>query len=241
MRVCTKIIENLLWVCGLFMLAFFLGHLGLAELQRKSDIDAFRLQQQASDQAVASPAERLQLAMYLPPLVESDETPAIDYKLKPPDKSLWSAGRIAAFAVSFEQDTSEVLGILEIPRLDLEVPLYDGASDLHMNLGIARIEGTAMPGDDGNMGVAGHRDGYFRVLKEIKFGDEMIVNSGTALRRYRVEELMIVEPSAVEVLDDTEDTSITLVTCYPFYFVGHAPQRFIVRAVLQEETFLMGG
>ena len=98
-----------------------------------------------------------------------------------------------------------------------------------------------MPGDDGNMGVAGHRDGYFRVLKEIKFGDEMIVNSGTALRRYRVEELMIVEPSAVEVLDDTEDTSMTLVTCYPFYFVGHAPQRFIVRAVLQEETSLLGG
>ena len=132
-------------------------------------------------------------------------------------------------------------GVLEIPRLELEVPLYDGASDLHMDRGIARIEGTAMPDESGNMGIAGHRDGYFRVLKDIEFGDELILSSSAGMKRYRVEQLMIVEPSAVEVLDPTEDTSITLVTCYPFYFVGHAPQRFIVRAVLQDNLFITGG
>lgn len=236
-----KLIERLLWVGGSLMLAFFLGFMGLEEMQRKHDVDTFKEEQQPGFLAVISPEERLQLAKYLPPLVEDDEPLTIDRDLKPPDKSLWSTGRISAFAESLGQDTSEVLGVLKIPRLDFEVPLYDGASDLHMDRGIARIKGTAMPNEVGNMGIAGHRDGYFRVLKDIKFGDELILNSGTGFKRYRVEQLMIVEPTAVDVLDHTEDTSITLVTCYPFYFVGHAPQRFIVRAVLQEASFISGG
>ena len=223
------------------MLAFFLGFLGLDEMQRKNDLDTFKEDHQVRTLAVISPEERLQLAKYLPPLVENDEPVNIDYDLQPPDKSLWSSGRISAFTESLGKDTSEVLGVLEIPRLEFEVPLYDGASDLHMDRGIARIEGTAMPNEAGNLGIAGHRDGYFRVLKDIKFGDEMILNSGTGFKRYRVAQLMIVEPSAVDVLDHTEDTSITLVTCYPFYFVGHAPQRFIVRAVLQEDSLISGG
>ena len=94
-----------------------------------------------------------------------------------------------------------------------------------------------MPGqDDGNLGIAGHRDGYFRVLKDIQFGDEMTVTTPQGTQTYVVEQLMIVDPSAVEVLYPTSKPSITLVTCYPFYFVGHAPERFIVRAVLQEEA-----
>jgi sortase A len=106
-----------------------------------------------------------------------------------------------------------------------------------MDRGIARIEGTAMPGqDDGNVGIAGHRDGYFRVLKDIQFGDEISVRTPSGTQTYIVQQLMIVDPSAVEVLNYTPEPSITLVTCYPFYFVGHAPERFIVRAVLQENT-----
>lgn len=237
----VKYIERLLWVGGSLALVFFLGYMGLAEVQRTNDIDTFKEEQQVSDLAVITPAERLQLAMYLPPLVESDEPPVIDYRLKPPDKTLWSTGRIASFAESLGKDTSEVLGVLEIPRLGFEVPLYNGASDLHMDRGIARIKGTAMPGETGNIGIAGHRDGYFRVLKDIKFGDEIILNSSAGPRRYRVEQLLIVEPSDVGVLDQTQDASITLVTCYPFYFVGHAPQRFIVKAVLQEDSLISGG
>ena len=235
MRVLARLVEGLLWAGGSLMLVFFLGHLGVAELQRRNDIESFRSAQHRALQLTSLADEQLQ------PDLEESPSPAVDHDPIEPDQSLWSAGRIASFAASFSQGTSKVLGVFEIPRLDLEVPLYDGASDLHMDLGVARIEGTALPGESGNMGLAGHRDGYFRVLKDITFGDEMIVNSGTALRRYRVEQLMIVEPNAVDVLDDTDDTSITLVTCYPFYFVGHAPQRFIVRAVLQEETLLKGG
>jgi sortase A len=241
MNMFMKFIERLLWVSGSLMLAFFLGYLGLAEMQRKNDVETFKDEQRSGELVEITPSERLQLAKYLPPVLESDEPPVIDYKLRPPDKSLWSAGRVSSFAASLGKDSSEILGVLEIPRLELEVPLYDGASDLNMDRGIARIEGTAMPDEAGNMGIAGHRDGYFRVLKDIKFGDEMILNSGAGEKRYRVQELMIVEPSAVDVLDHTEDTSITLVTCYPFYFVGHAPQRFIVRAVLQENHLVSGG
>lgn len=158
-----------------------------------------------------------------------------DYEPPAPDQSLWSAGRIASFAASLAENTSPVLGIFEIPRLELELPIYDGATDLHMDRGIARIEGTAMPGhDQGNLGIAGHRDGYFRVLKDIQFGDEILVTTSAGKQTYVVEQLMIVDPSAVEVLHRTPKPTITLVTCYPFYFVGHAPERFIVRAALQE-------
>jgi sortase A len=150
-----------------------------------------------------------------------------------PDQSLWSAGRIASYAASFAEDASEVVGVFAIPRLGLEVPLYESVSELHMDRGIARIAGTAAPGQFGNMGIAGHRDGYFRVLKDIKFGDELILTSAQGPQTYLVQQLMIVDPSAVEVLEPTDETAITLVTCYPFYFVGHAPKRYIVKGSIE--------
>ena len=150
--------------------------------------------------------------------------------IAPPEQSLWSEGRIEAYNASLAEAVSDVLGVLEIPRLSLEVPIYDGASDLHMDRGAARIDGTAMPGEAGNLGVAGHRDGFFRALKDIELGDEITITSASGPETYVVSELSIVQPTAVEVLDPTDTPSVTLVTCYPFYFVGHAPERFIVRA-----------
>ncbi len=151
-----------------------------------------------------------------------------------PDQSLWSEGRIAAYNDSLAAAVSDVLGILEIPRLSLEVPIYDGSTDLHMDRGAARIDGTAMPGEAGNLGVAGHRDGFFRVLKDIALGDEITITSSAGPETYVVSELSIVPPTAVEVLDPTDTPSVTLVTCYPFYYVGHAPERFIVRATRKD-------
>lgn len=84
------------------------------------------------------------------------------------------------------------------------------------------------------MGIAGHRDGFFRVLKDISVGDFIDIESLAGSRRYRVLETLIVDPADVYVLDPTQEPSVTLVTCYPFYFVGHAPQRFIVRGVLAD-------
>jgi sortase A len=236
----VKVLERLLWISGAVLLSIFIGHLTLGELQRAHAVAAFKSQQtMASNGTVATtpgPATPTTNASATAstPVDPTVEAAGFDGSAAPPDQSLWSSGRIASYAASLKADTSEVIGLFSIPRLDLEVPLYDKASDLHMDRGIARIEGTSQPGAAGNMGIAGHRDGYFRVLKDIKFGDELIVTSVNGPQTYLVEQLMIVDPSSVEVLDQTEETAITLVTCYPFYFVGHAPERFIVRAVLQE-------
>jgi sortase A len=96
---------------------------------------------------------------------------------------------------------------------------------------LGHIEDTAPPGTDGNTGIAGHRDGFFRVLKDITEGDTIELQTLAGRETYRVERTWIVEPEDVSVLDPTPSRSLTLVTCYPFYFVGSAPQRFIVRAV----------
>ncbi|MGI9220609.1 MAG: class D sortase [Woeseiaceae bacterium] len=203
-----RVVEKTLWIVGFICIGIFCTHLVASESARSGDIDAYRA-------ALELPADRQ----------PSD-----------PEQSLWSEGRIAAYEESLTKETSEILGILEIPRLKLEVPLYDGASDLHMDRGAARIEGTAMPGEPGNLGVAAHRDGYFRVLKDIELGDELMLTTANGLEEYVVLETRIVDPSAVEVLDPTDEQSVTLVTCYPFYFVGHAPERFIVRAVKKEQA-----
>jgi len=122
--------------------------------------------------------------------------------------------------------------VLEIPSLKLTVPIFVGTSELQLNRGVGWIEGTAMPGDEGNVGLAGHRDGYFRGLKDLKVGDTIEVESIGRTLRYRVTQLKIVEPTDVSVLDPTDEPSVTLVTCYPFYYVGNAPQRYIVRGTL---------
>ena len=89
-----------------------------------------------------------------------------------------------------------------------------------------------MPGTSGNSGIAGHRDGFFRPLGDIAPGDAIELETLHESQVYRVERTWIVDPEDVSVLDPTTDRSLTLVTCYPFYFVGPAPQRFIVRAVI---------
>jgi sortase A len=208
----VKTLETLLWFVGVLLTGIYGTHIFFEETKRSNDLVAFKatLQSSASSEL---PADRIGAT---------------------PEQSLWSEGRIAAFTESLSQPTSDVLGILEIPRLSLEVPVYDGASDLHMDRGAARIDGTAMPGEPGNLGVAGHRDGYFRVLKDIELGDEITITTVDGLESYVVLELSIVDPTAIEVLDPTVQQSVTLVTCYPFYFVGHAPERFIVRAVKRD-------
>ena len=81
-----------------------------------------------------------------------------------------------------------------------------------------------------NVGIAGHRDGYFRSLKDVRLGDAVFLRTGGSEERYRVEDILIVDPVDVDVLADTGEPTLTLVTCYPFYFVGSAPQRYIIRA-----------
>jgi sortase A len=148
----------------------------------------------------------------------------------PVDTTLWADGRIEEFQQSLLAEMDMPIALLRIPRLEIEVPVFVGTDDLVLNRGVGQIEGTALPGEGGNIGIAGHRDGFFRPLKDIAVGDALVLESTSETTTFLVEELHIVDPSDVWVLAPTESPSVTLVTCYPFYFIGSAPQRFIVRA-----------
>jgi sortase A len=147
------------------------------------------------------------------------------------DMTLWSPGRVKAYQAALQRDTPPTLAILRIPRIKLEVPVYDGTTDAVLDLAAGRIEYTALPGTVGNVGIAAHRDGFFRVLKDIKEGDELVLDTPSATEQYRVEWIRITTPDDVSVIDPTPSPTVTLVGCYPFYHTGPAPQRFIVRAV----------
>jgi sortase A len=146
--------------------------------------------------------------------------------------SLWSGKRIEAYKESLVSKFDAPLGVLRIPKLNLVVPVFEGTDDLTLNRGVGRIAGTAQLGGAGNVGIAGHRDGFFRPLKDIRVGDsiELLVESKPV--GYVVRSIEIVKPQNTDVLKATGDPQLTLVTCYPFYFVGNAPQRFIVHASL---------
>ena len=147
------------------------------------------------------------------------------------DMTLWSAVRVKAYKAALQQETPPTLAIVRIPRLELEVPVYDGTADAVLDLAAGRIEHTALPGTVGNVGIAAHRDGFFRVLKDIKEGDVLELDTPVGLEQYRVEWIKITTPDDVSVIDATPDRAVTLVGCFPFYHRGSAPQRFIVRAV----------
>lgn len=123
------------------------------------------------------------------------------------------------------------IGRIEIPRLGVNAVVRTGSDARTLRLAVGHIPGTAAPGQ-GNTGLAAHRDTFFRRLGSIERGDEIRVVTPEGTFRYTVEETMVVEPTDVWVLDPTDDPALTLVTCYPFRFVGSAPQRFIVRAHL---------
>lgn len=146
------------------------------------------------------------------------------------DQSLWSEGRIAKYRQSLTQNFAPPLAVLRIPKIGLEVPVLPGIDELTLNRAVGAIPGTALPGDPGNVGIAGHRDGYFRGLKDLATGDRLELETLAGRVEYSVTSIRIVEATAVEVLAPTPQPVLTLVTCYPFYFVGNAPQRFIVRA-----------
>lgn len=153
-----------------------------------------------------------------------------------PDQTLWSTERMKAWRESQTRTIPVPLALLRIPGIGLEVAVLEGADDWTLNRAVGHIEDTATPGAAGNSGIAGHRDGFFRGLKDIRAGDGIELETVAGIQRYRVERTWIVNPEHVSVLDPTTVPSITLVTCYPFYFVGPAPQRFIVRAVRTETT-----
>jgi len=129
-----------------------------------------------------------------------------------------------------------VLGRFEIPRLQLSYALLEGTDHRTLDKSIGHVEGTGLPGEIGNIGIAGHRNTHFRKLEWIQRGDEIIVNSPQGRFRYVVEWARLFTPGDIEVLDVSHGPAVTLITCFPFEYVGSAPLRLIVRALPDTET-----
>jgi sortase A len=125
---------------------------------------------------------------------------------------------------------------LEAPSVALSATVLEGSDDGTLARAAGHIEDTAFPGQPGNIGIAGHRDTVFRPLRHLRTGDPITLSTSDRVFHYRVAATKIVDPQDVSVLNPTDRPAVTLVTCYPFEFIGHAPRRFIVRADLVSEN-----
>jgi sortase A len=128
----------------------------------------------------------------------------------------------------------EPIGRIEIPRLALSVMTREGADAKTLRRAVGHVPSTAFPGQQGNAAFAGHRDTFFRKLRDVRKGDEIVFTTPDGRHRYVVSDLRVVAPSDVSVLAPTTTPVLTLVTCYPFNYIGSAPERFIVRANLRD-------
>jgi sortase A len=211
-----RVLANLLLVIGLGLLAIY----GLARihgaLSSRAAIEQFEQQKRVNP--TSTPAER------------AAEPRAAEPKAAPPDFMSWSEKRVEAYKESLTQNSAAPSAILRIPAIRLEAPVLEGTDDVTLNRGIGRIAGTAQIGQDGNIGLAGHRDGFFRGLKDVKVGDELQLEGRDSTDTYVVDQIQIVKPTDVQVLQPRSRPSLTLVTCYPFYYIGSAPERYIVHA-----------
>ena len=198
----SRVLERSLVAAGLLLIGVYVVARVTGEVSKRRDVAAFDATRTAA------------------PLLAA---PAIN-------TSLWSENRIRAYRESEGAVAPLPLAILSMPRLGIEVPVHEGTDELTLNRAVGLIEGTASPGQTGNVGIAGHRDGFFRALKDVRLGDGLDLRLLDRTERYVVSSIEIVAPEDVRVLAPTVEPSVTLVTCYPFYFVGSAPKRYVVHA-----------
>jgi sortase A len=130
----------------------------------------------------------------------------------------------------FAVTDGSLFGRIEIPRIGVSVLIIEGVKPHSLKVAVGHVPGTALPGEPGNVGIAGHRDTFFRKLREIRNHDAIRLTTLDGSYDYLVESTRVVGPGAVEVLQGSGESELTLVTCYPFYYTGPAPDRFIVRA-----------
>lgn len=146
------------------------------------------------------------------------------------DQVLKDANLVRVESLGSAVREGSALGRIEIGQIGLTVMILEGTSEETLERAVGHIQGTSLPGQSGNVAIAGHRDTYFRGLRKIRLGDEITLTTLNGSYRYRVDSTKVVAPEQTEVLDAVADDILTLVTCYPFNFVGSAPRRFIVRA-----------
>jgi sortase A len=222
-RSTRRVLETTCWTLGIVLITLYFGVRAYGELERRQAIATFTQARSAmgAEGHVTRDTDRISLAHVSPT------------HHRAPDQTHWSGSRVRAYAAQVTKSESPPLpaALLRIRRVELEVPVYADTSERNLNRGAGLVSGTAPPDSDGNIAIAAHRDGYFRALKDVAVGDVVELESLSRRRQYRVIDLSIVEPTDISPLHDTDVPAVTLVTCYPFYFVGNAPQRFIVRAV----------
>jgi sortase A len=199
-----------LYLGGVALLVIFFQIRGSGERQREEGIKIFQESIAVAAQAPASAGP--------------------EWK---PNQELWADKRIREYEESQKVEAGPPLALLTIDEVDIQVPVYNGTDEFNLNRGVGRIIGTAHFEADGNLGIAGHRDGFFRGLKDVEVGDEIRFQTARGEVLYTVSSIEIVDPSDVSVLAPTPERTLTLVTCYPFYYVGHAPKRYIVTATAE--------
>lgn len=142
-------------------------------------------------------------------------------------KKFQIAGRLEEPHILAEGD---VIGEIQVPRLGLDAIVVQGDSRVNLRRAVGHLSQSALPGEWGNVALAGHRDTYFRPLRDIRMGDEVRFTTRERSFEYRVESIEVVAPSDVQVLETSTGHDLTFITCFPFYYVGPAPKRFVVRA-----------
>jgi sortase A len=207
-------LERFLLVIGVTLLAGYLGMQVDSRVHFHAHMRAFERQKSIGT-----------LAMPLPRELASNPVP---------DFSLWSPKRVESYRPTFLTNSDPPEAILRIPRIGLEVPVLEGTDKLTLNRGVGWIEGTARPGGPGNIGIAGHRDSFFRGLKDVVRGDVLELETIGARTSYIVDDIKIVDSADTDILLPRGSPAVTLVTCYPFYFIGDAPKRYIVLASLEQ-------
>lgn len=214
-------IERLLLVSGLVLVAIYGAARIESRLQSKAVVERF---ESSIESRSAEPA------------THATQSVEAELEIAEPDFSGWSKQRIASYLSDRLGQSRQALAVLEIPKIGLKAPVLEGTDDLTLNDAVGRIAGTAQPGEEGNIGLAGHRDGFFRKLKDLNVGDQIYLKTRTGRSVYLVDQIQIVNPTNVSVLKKGPKPSVTLVTCYPFYFIGSAPERYIVTASLEREV-----
>lgn len=212
-------IEHLLLNLGVLMSGVYFGSVVHQALFSRVAVNAFK-------------------AEYLTPYSQQEATELVAAK---PNFGLWSSKRIKSYEKSLLAHFDPVIAVLRIPKIHVDAPVLEGTEESTLNRGVGRIAGTGRVGDEGNMALAGHRDGFFRGLKDVGTGDTIEVITPRRTEIYIVDRVVIVDPGDVSVLEPRSYPSLTLVTCYPFYFVGSAPKRYIVQASRSDFSGAMSG
>jgi sortase A len=227
-RMVWKWTERVLLACGLVLLAVY----GAAQFESMHSSRAALKEFATLESAATVGTQNAEEATGSSP--ETDSLGGLDSPHA--DFSPWSEQRVQAYNEALVREPGVPIAVLRIAKIYLEVPVFEGTGELTLNHGVGRIGGTSRPRESGNIGIAGHRDGFFRGLKDVGVGDAIELTTLKGTDTYGVEQIQIVAPENIEVLRPRPVPSLTLVTCYPFYFIGSAPKRYIVTASLLRET-----